>query len=1453
MTKKKSCLFGLILVSMILTSLTSCEFFETDVKDFMEKYTETAAVEEHKISVKSYNDAANNLNISSFEDAEVSLYMRNPKKYNMVPSVSFKELAETISRSSVTITQNDINTLTLKLPQDFLIPSDEGKNISAEISLYEPMSGRTFEKYTVPLYCNSIPPAILNPTVVNNGGNSFVIAFDMPNDEEVAIRHKDISEVVIEGVSYPVEVTTVSDAEGILHAVYNFTDPHFTRSWNPSYIIINSKEFNQTSNSVYFETEIPFAAIDKEFTLILKDRAGLSSTVKASTNISKLLKPVIKDQSGNVISENGTAGIPYDEETKVGRITIIPPTLDHLGNPVSGSTVYYTIYEATGSGKIYATGTTTEEKTIELPQNTYRTEAYASLTNYENSATASVRFRFVNNLIFVKAGSENGDGSEIAPYSTITQVLEDINGRVNKDTKYTIYVEGDLGEDLSITGPINTDELIITKNPKASATPSVKSIDIAASLPDDFKLSISNLNVNGSAAAGIKYSAAFNLPLTNVSISNATGKGLEITAGSVTYTGGTISGSGTDGISSTNADLTCSDITVSGSGAKGINISGGTIDFDNVSVSDSGTDGISLTDVELSSSTLTVGNSTAKGINISGGTIDFDDVSVSDSGSDGISLTNADLTSSTLTVSGSGAKGISISGGTHNFTNVTVSGSTSDGLKLSAGTLTATSLSVTGSAGRGIELAGGNLSLINGNISQNLNGGINVADAATLNIKGVVTVQNNTIPASPSPAKANVILAAGKKINVTGALSAGSSIGVSLAASDEPAVIGGTTSFTNGYGNYNTASPSAYFTYDSEGYGIVPHSGEAALALGGAEGDFPYIASDYSISFTATELDGTTPISGMYFDDNKSILLIPTVTAKGETVAHTTTGGLLKIGGENVSLSIALYNGGRRAVTIPAGNITDGGSGRLKVTIPSVAYKDTYTIKVLATFLGITHEANFTNFAIDYSAENAAQYISSLNTAGTYDVVVEGPVGSGYTAGSEEGLAKVANAIKSLTMGSDRGVRINLDATGTINSSNIESYNGGQYFNSLGALLSIQLPDWMQYLIGSLFLSCENMTSITIPDTVQLVMTSAFSGCGSLTEITLPAAICGSGNDHGIMADAFENCDHLETINFTGTTTQWKQTNRAAGWHSGVPATVVHCVDGDCGLDDIAVALGGGMYSIFGTTTNANLGTSVSSVFNGRELKFPIGNKTKLIASDHEVTQGEYATYCKYGDTQPSETYGLGDNYPAYYVSWYDAIVYCNLKTINDPSLGLDHCVYSLYGVKDPTQWDEIQVTDGKYCGPSSDNADWNGITFHQNADGWRLPTEAEWEFLARGGNLSTTGQTTYSGSNTVGDVAWYNGNSESKSHEVKGKTANNLGLYDMSGNVWEWCWDWNDSSITSSTQATGPSSGAYRVFRGGSFINIAGACAVSIRDYWGAPYDRNNNCVGFRVVRSAQ
>lgn len=110
----------------------------------------------------------------------------------------------------------------------------------------------------------------------------------------------------------------------------------------------------------------------------------------------------------------------------------------------------------------------------------------------------------------------------------------------------------------------------------------------------------------------------------------------------------------------------------------------------------------------------------------------------------------------------------------------------------------------------------------------------------------------------------------------------------------------------------------------------------------------------------------------------------------------------------------------------------------------------------------------------------------------------------------------------------------------------------------------------------------------------------------------------------------------------------------------------------------------------------------------------------------------------------------------------------------------------------------------------------------------FRLPTEAQWEYAARGGNQAQG--RLYSGSNTIGDVAWYTSNSSS-THPVKTKAPNELGIYDMSGNVWEWCSDWYGSySSAAQTDPTGPSTGSYRVYRGGSWFSSASLCRVAFR-----------------------
>ncbi|MDR1372369.1 MAG: formylglycine-generating enzyme family protein [Dysgonamonadaceae bacterium] len=243
---------------------------------------------------------------------------------------------------------------------------------------------------------------------------------------------------------------------------------------------------------------------------------------------------------------------------------------------------------------------------------------------------------------------------------------------------------------------------------------------------------------------------------------------------------------------------------------------------------------------------------------------------------------------------------------------------------------------------------------------------------------------------------------------------------------------------------------------------------------------------------------------------------------------------------------------------------------------------------------------------------------------------------------------------------------------------------------------------------------------------------------------------------------------------------------------------------------------------------------------------------------DYYKRSDNYFT-CLNNDTT---AYAPSSSKPADMICWYDAIAYCNKLSAME---GKTPC-YTVDGISNWLNFSYSSIPES-----SDDHTAWDAATCDFTADGYRLPTEWEWEYAARGGTANTS--PVYSGSSysdnsdndaALGAVGWYwdnidktSGNADYGTHLVGGKDDNDLGLFDMSGNVWEWCWNKWDATYGSNigtpfstptgTAEVSTGSSVTDVVRGGSWVNRASFCRVSLRNSY-YPYLRDKDC-GFRVV----
>lgn len=262
-------------------------------------------------------------------------------------------------------------------------------------------------------------------------------------------------------------------------------------------------------------------------------------------------------------------------------------------------------------------------------------------------------------------------------------------------------------------------------------------------------------------------------------------------------------------------------------------------------------------------------------------------------------------------------------------------------------------------------------------------------------------------------------------------------------------------------------------------------------------------------------------------------------------------------------------------------------------------------------------------------------------------------------------------------------------------------------------------------------------------------------------------------------------------------------------------------------------------YSLFPSFKNYDMGFRVVKNTSGKipsDMVLIQGGTFKMGSIDggsgekpaHKVTVNSFCI-CKYPVTQKEWCQVMGNNpsdwvgekSPVESVSWYQAVEYCNKRSQME---GLPSC----------------------YSGSG------NNIVCNFAAEGYRLPTEAEWEYAARGGAESQNYK--YSGSNDPNEVAWFNENSTFKVNVVGQKKPNELGIYDMSGNVLEWCWDWYERDyykVSPSDNPTGPTSDVRRVVRGGWIYSPKDQVSVTFRSAYKP--SRLSFGIGFRVVRTVK
>lgn len=481
----------------------SCSFFEDSwnepVKDYFQKYTETSAVTEYEVVSGTYTNGAGKIFISSAQDFEVRLFLRNPQKY-VFPvdciSLSFpdfdKEAAEKkfgtqIDTSVVSIVQDesDASVMILKYPAEFLVLSETGFNISPEIRLFHPVSKADFGSYTsLKAVCNSAPPLIFGSVVYKDSASGkYVVFFNMPSKGLLAGIHSDIKSLSVNGK----KTSVVLNEDG----TFGFENASFKVGNDSSLYSASSASFVEYGQAAYFVTDDVLTDEDTTYTIGLFDEAGFSSQVSTSVSSIRLEGVVVKDSSGSVLQSGDV--VSQDENSSYATIMLSPAKSAGDGLDTSDSIVVYELYQGSDdSGKVLYSGKNAGGETqLKIPAGKVFLRVYSHKDLYADSIPKEFGIQVLKSVLFV---SPNGNdttntGSEDSPFATIAKTFSE-EGFSDITVLGTVQLAGSVDEDVELSAA--NANVAINGNGN-----SVSSLKMAAS---GGKLKTNKLNVAENAA-----------------------------------------------------------------------------------------------------------------------------------------------------------------------------------------------------------------------------------------------------------------------------------------------------------------------------------------------------------------------------------------------------------------------------------------------------------------------------------------------------------------------------------------------------------------------------------------------------------------------------------------------------------------------------------------------------------------------------------------------------------------------------------------------------------------------------------------------------------------------------------------------------------------------------------------------------------------------------------------